>query len=119
MDELAVNASAPKTADFDRPADFDVSRFVRLPFQYGPAAEEFVATLSFDAESSWRAESLSAGQGVLENARDGVLWRVPARCLDRLLRFAIENGPGLSVVDPPAALARLREGLAETEVSHG
>ncbi len=122
IEGLAVETARPATPDFERPADFDVRSFVRLPFQYGPASEQFDAEVRFDASVAWRAESLAAGQGSLTEAGDGtgdVLWQVRAASLSRLLRFAIENGPGIQVTSPPDAGAALRSGLEEVVRAHG
>jgi len=118
MQSLVVNPSAPKTPDFERPPDFDVARFLRLPFQYGPDRAEFSAVLRFGSESKWRAAALSADQGTLEEDGDALVWTVTARSVDGLLRFAIENGPGIDVVGPAAALAALADGLGEVERVH-
>ncbi len=118
MGSLSVNAAAPKTADFVRPAGFDVATFVRLPFQYGQEADEFTAVIRFDVAAAWRARRVTAGQGELELAGDGVVWRVPARSQRRLLRFVIENGPGIQVVGPSELVQALRSGLEETGALH-
>jgi len=118
--ELSVDSARPATRDFERPDDFDVRRFVRLPFQYGPAGSEFEAELRFDARVAWRAESLGASADELTDSGDGQLtWRVTAASADRLLRFALENGPGIHVVAPESAGALLREGLGEVVRAHG
>jgi proteasome accessory factor B len=120
MSDIAVNASRPKSPDFERPAGFDVAAFARLAFQYGPAAEQFEAAVRFDVSSAWRAEQLASGHGTVERTPDcGALWRIPARDRARLLRFVIENGPGLSLAEPPEAAARLRRGMEEVVRLHG
>jgi proteasome accessory factor B len=118
MESVRVNERAPRSADFIRPADFDVSTYVRLPFQYGPDEAEFEAEIRFSATSSWRAPSLAAGHGDLHKDGDEVLWRVSARSEDALMRFTIENGPGLSIVRPPNLRARLESALDEVEALH-
>jgi proteasome accessory factor B len=116
---LSVESARPATPDFERPADFDVRRYVRLPFQYGPAADEFEAELCFDPTTAWRADSIVAGQGELSEAGDGSkVWRVRAASRERLLRFALENGPGIRIVGSPDLLAALREGLEEVVRAH-
>lgn len=118
MTDVVVNSAAPKSPDFERPADFDVSSYVRLPFQYGARAE-FVAELCFAASSAWKARMLSAGQGELATGQDGsVRWRVPARDARRLLRFAIENGPGVDVVGPADMIGEFDAGLAKVVSVH-
>lgn len=119
IEELSVDSARPATPDFVRPDGFDVRGFVRLPFQYGPSDAAFEAELHFDAASAWRAESLAAGQGTLEDASDGGrTWRVAARSRERLLRFVVEHGPGIRVVEPADLLGELRDGLEEVARAH-
>ncbi len=113
MSDIEVNRSRPKSPDFERPAGFDVASFVRLPFQYGPAESEFEALVRFDATALWRAASLAAGHGELKTDGDGALWRVVARSQPLLLRFVIDNGPGLQLVEPSNACTALDDGLKE------
>jgi proteasome accessory factor B len=120
MSDIAVNASRPKSPDFQRPADFDVASFSRLAFQYGPAAEQFEALIRFDASSAWRAEQLTGGHGTVERTPDGgALWRIAARDRSRLSRFVLENGPGLTLAEPPEAADAVRSGLEEVVRLHG
>ena len=120
MSDIEVNAAKPKSADFERPADFDVAGFSRLAFQYGPAAEQFEVVVAFEPQVAWRAESLAGGRGALERTPDGGAdWTVVARDRARLLRFVLENGPGLRLVEPPDASAALRDGLVEVIRAHG
>ena len=96
MSDIEVSAARPKSADFERPTDFDVAGFSRLAFQYGPLAEEFEAAIRFVPSAAWRAAALAGDHGALERTPDGgALWRIPARDRARLLRFVVENGPGL------------------------
>jgi predicted DNA-binding transcriptional regulator YafY len=119
MESVWTDSARLATRDFERPADFDVRSFVRLPFQYGPAAEQFEALVRFEPHAAWRAPGLAAGQGVLSAEEDGaVTWRVDASSRSRLLRFVIENGPGLSVVEPASAAAELAQRLGEVERAH-
>lgn len=119
VSDIEVNASKPKSPDFERPADFDVASFSRLAFQYGPASEEFEATVRFEPSAAWRAMSLADGHGAVEPEPDGgALWRIPARDQTRLQRFVLENGPGLTVLAPADAAARLRAGLEEVARVH-
>ncbi|HSK47611.1 MAG TPA: WYL domain-containing protein [Coriobacteriia bacterium] len=116
---LVVNASAPKSADFERPAGFDVAAFIRLPFQYGPESGEFVATLRLNRPASWRAAVLTGGRGDLTTDADVAVWTIAARDQQRLLRFVIENGPGIEVLGPPELLDSLRDGLRTARSHHG
>ena len=119
MREAVMNAKSPKSPDFERPSDFDVAAFTRLPFQYGPADEEFEAELRFATSCAWRAASLAAGHGDLTPDGAEVVWRVPVRSPEALLQFVIENGPGLRIAAPPALAGALAAALREVEVLHG
>ncbi len=103
--ELTVERSRPKSPDFERPADFDVAAFVRLPFQYGP--EKIDALLRLSSDAAWRLRGSIGVSGELSQKADGALWRVAARDGRRLLRWVVENGPGIELVSP----AELRESL--------
>ena len=119
MTDVRTNSHAPKTPDFERPEDFDVARYLRLPFQYGPSAATFEAVVRFEAAVAWRAPALSAGQGALNSEADGaVLWSVESRSMPRLLRFCIEHGPGLHVVSPSTARTDLARALDKVVSAH-
>lgn len=123
---LSVNAEKPRSADFERPEGFDVSDHIATPFQYGPAEAEFEAVLRFEPGVAWRAEKLSARNGTTLAEKDSsgvptgaVLWRLRARSAPRLLRFAIEQGPGVSIAEPAGLAEELRSGLTRVEALHG
>lgn len=116
---LAMEVARPKSPDFEPPADFDVSRFIGLPFQYGNG-EPFEARVRFDPAQAWRAEGLSAGSGQIERTADGsATWTVTARDERRLLRWIVENGPGLAPTSPPHLAEKLAESLAKVGALHG
>ena len=115
--DLSVNAKRPKSPDFVRPADFDVAGFIRLPFQYG--SEEFEATVRIAPEQAWRAQALTSGAGTLEPSGRAVVWRVAVRDSSRLLRWLVENGPGLELIEPESLVRRSRERMVETAALHG
>lgn len=118
MSDVSPNTSRPETPDFERPADFDVASFIGLPFQYGAAP--FEAVLAFEPSEAWRAEALTAGKGTLERGADnGAVWRVNARDRRRLLRWVVENGPGISVVEPTDLAKELDEGLRAAAAVNG
>ena len=120
MSDIEVDATRPKSVDFERPVDFDVAGFSRLPFQYGVPAEEFEAVVGFDPAASWRATTLTGGRGTLEFEADGsTVWRVSVRDRARLARFVLENGPGLTIAEPTDAAADLRTALEEVARVHG
>ncbi|MFA5844672.1 MAG: WYL domain-containing protein [Coriobacteriia bacterium] len=118
MGALAPNTGSRKTPDFDVEPGFDVADFARLPFQYGPTP--FEAVLRFSPDHAWRAPRLIEGRGSLEPDPDGSLtWRVQARSVDRLLRWVVENGPGVVLLEPERARARLCAGCSEVAARHG
>lgn len=119
MEDLAIEASRPGTPDFERPADFAVSSYVALPFQYGPAEDSFEAVIRFSAPVAWRAHSLTVGQGRLDSDGDEMLWRVPARSQNLLMRFVLENGPGVFIESPPELRERLLAGIESVVSLHG
>ncbi len=117
IDELEVNAARPKTPDFERPADFDVRTFIALPFQYGP--DHFDALITFEPSQAWRAPALTAGIGEMASRDDGsVAWTVSARDPERLMRWVVENGPGLCLTAPSPLADELRERLAAVAEAH-
>jgi len=120
MTRLSVNRTAPKTPDFEQPAGFDVARFISLPFQYGPETDGFIAVLGFDGSAAWKAERITHGQGTLTPDGNGnIRWEVPARSATQIARFMIENGPGLTLVAPPAAIEHLQAGMQKVVTLHG
>ena len=119
MTAIEVNGQRPKSPDFERPEGFDVASFVRLPFEYGPAASEFEALVQFEPSSAWRAGALSAGHGSLETEGDCMVWRVAARSQSRLMRFVVDSGPGVRLVGPPETVSALGVGLDEVIRLHG
>lgn len=119
MTDLEPNSRAPKSPDFKRPEEFDVSRFVRLPFQYGPADSEFTAVIRFAPGAAWRAAAVTAGHGTLSQKDGAVEWSVSARDAAALLRFLVENGPGLEPLKPESLAGELAAGCARVEVLHG
>lgn len=119
MANLVPNTATPKTPDFDRPDDFDVATYLGLPFQYGSDDAEFEAVLVFGETAAWRARALASGRGVLRKMDcDSVEWRVMARSPQRLLRFAIGNGPGISIAAPPELADLQRRLLSEVVAAH-
>lgn len=114
-----VNAAKPKQPDFERPVDFAIHNFVRLPFQYGDASAQFDALLLFQPSQAARAGRVTAGHGSTLTREDGsVEWSVTARSTAALARFVIENGPGLSLIGPEPAVAELREGVRRAEAAN-
>ncbi len=121
MSDLAVNASKPKSPDFERPADFDVASFIGLPFQYGPG-EPFEVTIEFDPGVVWRAEGLTAGFGTLARNGEGddasATWTVTARDRRRVMRWVVANGPGIHISSPEDLRGELLIGLTEVVNAH-
>jgi proteasome accessory factor B len=117
--DIETNTAKPKSPDFERPEGFDVARYSRFAFQYGASSAEFAARIRFAPSAAWRAQALTAGQGELQRSADGgAEWLIPARNADRLARFVPENGPGLTLIAPADAAARLRAGLEEVARLH-
>jgi len=117
LSDLVVNSARPKSRDYERPADFDVSAYIRLPFQFGD--EPFEAVLRIDADITWRAQAITAGQGcVTEDPSGGLTWTVAARDRNALLRWVVENGPGISIIEPPDLARGLAEGFARVVKRH-
>lgn len=118
MSTVVPNGSKPETPDFERPATFDVARYAHLPFQFGNEPP-FEARLRFVPEAAWRVRALTGGHGSTETQPDGsVVWTVETTSHDRLLRFVLENGPGISVEAPDALRAELAERLAAVVMLH-
>ncbi len=118
MSGLVVEPTRPKTPDFERPADFDVTVHLRLPFQYGE--ETIEATIRIDPEHAWRLDTLTGGRGHASPQEDGsVLWDVTVRDPDRLSRWLVEQGPGLVPVAPGRLVDRLASGLRRVVRTHG
>ncbi|MDP2401009.1 MAG: WYL domain-containing protein [Actinomycetota bacterium] len=116
---LSVNVARPKSPDFVRPQDFRVETFVRQPFQYG--SDDLTVTIDFDPGVAWRADALlGAGPGEERDGGESSVRRtVHVRDRQRLLRWLVENGPGLSVVSPPDLAEELRSGLTLAVEAHG
>lgn len=113
-----VVAPRPKTPDFEPPADFDVSRYMVMPFQFGARTVEAVVGLTGPAAR--RATALTAGQGSLTRRVDGsFVWRVAVASPDLFARWIVAAGPGVSVLGPPELAGRLRSGLEEVVRLHG
>jgi len=119
MADIEVSAVRPKSHDFEPPEDFDVTSFVRLPFQYGPDGSQFEAAIRFESSALWRMDAVCAGHGRTERDGDGVLWTVSARSARRLEQFVIDSGPGLRLVGPRDAVEALDQGLEEVLRIHG
>lgn len=117
VEGLTVEEARPKTPDFERPADFDVNRWMLAPFQYGPHRTEGVVRLSGPAAA--RAEALAAGQGALEPQEDGtVLWRVGVADPQLFARWAADAAPGVAILEPSEARQALLAGLRKAVEAH-
>lgn len=117
--EARPNQVKPRTPDFEPPPGFDVSDHVSLPFQIG-TQRPVEALVRFSPAAAWRAGSVSAGHGRLERNDDGsVDWHVAVASLERFAAFVVENGPGLQVLAPPAAIETLETGLEKAATAHG
>lgn len=118
MRDLMIEQRRPKSPDFERPDDFNVSTFMLLPFQFGSHAAE--ATLRFTGAAAHRATALAAGQGALTHAADGsVTWHVAMADETRLASWIVANGPGIEPVAPDSLRAALSAGLRKVVALHG
>lgn len=118
-DDVVVEPRAPKSPDFDRPADFDIASYTRLPFQYGNAEQGFEAVLEFDAAAATRAPAIAGGHGVFTRDSSRLLWRVEARSVRALAQFVVEHGPGIRLVAPPDAATLMPSLLRKAVQAHG
>ncbi len=115
---LSVNATAPKTPDFERPDWFSVAEYSLLRFQYG--SETFEAVVHFSAEDAWRASRLSGSTGTIEEQPDGsALWRLEAADARGLAAWCVEHGPGIVPLEPATVVNAYRMGLREVLDRHG
>jgi proteasome accessory factor B len=118
MDDLTIEPSRPKTPDFERPEGFDVSRFMLMPFQFGPERHE--AVLRLTGPAARRAVALTAGQGTLTQAADGaIVWRIPVADESLLARWVVDNGPGIETTAPDSLRETLASGLRKVVELHG
>lgn len=117
MRGIAVNAGRPKTPDFERPEGFDVARWMVMPFQFGP--ERHAATLRLRGQAARRATAITAGQGELAPDGSGFLWHIRVADERLLARWAMENGPGIDVVEPASLRDELERGLRKVVELHG
>lgn len=115
--DMRPNPRAPRTPDFERPADFDVAAFTALPFQYGSAGP-ITVRLRLTGDAARRSADLCAGKGTLSAEGDSLSWVVDTRNTDRLLRWAIENGPGISIIEPAALADEMSVRLSALAESH-
>lgn len=117
MEDVAV-APRPKSPDFEPPADFDVARYMLMPFQYGPRVLDAVVRLTGPAAR--RAAALTAGQGSLAaDSNAAYVWRVPVANPLLFARWAAAAGPGVQIVGPRDLADAVREGLEEVVRLHG
>jgi len=117
MRDVAVNAQRPKTPDFEPPVDFDVASCMLMPFQYGPKTRD--AVLHLAGPAGRRAPAITAGQGTLTSDGGACFWRVPVADETLLARWIVENGPGITVVEPASLRETLAAGLQRVAASHG
>lgn len=117
LSDLAPNVTRPKSPDFERPEDFDVATYIRLPFQFGD--DSFDAVLRFEPEILWRLPSLLGSRGKTTTATDGSkTWEIAASSKKRLLRWTVENGPDISIKAPPTLVKDLSEALGSVVKLH-
>jgi predicted DNA-binding transcriptional regulator YafY len=83
-------------ASFELPDDFDIARWVELPFRLsGKAERDAVARLRISARSPEKPETITFGKGSLEPQEDGSwIWGIayPSAALAKLVAYALEHG---------------------------
>lgn len=114
---MKPNSRAPRTPDFERPADFDVAAFTALPFQYG-STDPVTVRLRLTGDAARRSADLCAGKGSLSVDGDSLTWEVGVRNTERLLRWVIENGPGIRITHPKALADEMAARLSALAESH-
>ena len=102
---LATGAKGPEFEE----RSFELDEWFGLPFQFGD--EEFEAVIRFSANAAWRAQHVCMGKGRLEEQGNEVLWHVSARDTENLVKWCVEAGPGVSIVQPVRARIVYEEGL--------
>ena len=87
-----------------------------LPFQYGE--QRVVGKAYFSPRIAYRAQTLTRARGELADHGAGKLWTVGVADPAAFARWAVENGPGILVVEPPEAARIVREGLERASRTH-
>lgn len=111
---VTVNSTRAKEPDFEVPPDFDVADHVRAPWEIGERS--FEVRLRFEPRlAGWARAGLAGLARSVATAEDGALEiALEARDEQRLLRWVLSFGTGVTIVDPPALRSLARDRLNET-----
>lgn len=108
MSNIRINSTNPKSPDFEeRP--FDVTEYFGLPFQFGE--EDAIARIRLEDAAAWRAAQLTMGLGELEPDDDSYVWTIRYKDSRALAQWCIENGSGITILEPETARQEYRDGL--------
>lgn len=101
------------------PRDFDVERYLFLPFDFAPD-EGDEALFRFPAGiGEGELTALTHGHGALERREDGWLWRVTVRDMDAAASFALAHAHmGMRPVSPDALLACWKTRIEKAVSAH-
>jgi proteasome accessory factor B len=119
MEEVHPNATAPKTPDYEVPADFDLRSYVdRRPWELeGEAVVEADVRFRFPA-SIW-AERNGEGEVVREEPGGAVVRRFQVRTPNPFLRWTLSFAGEAEIVAPPELVSAFRAMAAEVAAVHG
>ena len=107
-------------ARFTLPDDFSVERWMQLPFRLSNAPRDHEASVLIPEERSFEVEKITRGKGSLEPTADGrLLWKItyPTAQLDRLVRYALEQGLSFAA-DSAREQTALRNVLEKVAAAH-
>ena len=105
---------------FTLPDDFSVERWRQLPFRLSSEPRDRESCLLIPATRAPEAVEITRGKGTIEPCEDGtLLWKIPypSGLLDRLVRYALEQGLSFTG-DSPVERSAWRHALEEVVHSH-
>lgn len=126
MRRVQVSTRVSAGPDFP-PRPFRLSEHYLLPFQLGECSMH--ATVRFAASCAWRAPALTRHRGTLTSqaaeavtaqpdahtGEQALLWHIEAADVERLARWCIENGPGITPLAPRALCDAYRRAPLKAE----
>lgn len=116
---VTVNASKPKTPDYEIPADFRIEEAVgSQPWEHRFHAPEKVRVV-LTQELARLADRLFPGSSVVERREGATELEVAATYVDGLVRYALSLGPDCRVTAPAGARGRWRQMAERTLAVHG
>lgn len=105
---LTLNASRPRSADFEVPKDFSLERYIANQ----PWEHRFHEPVQVELELSGQAARIASGLFPGARSEPAAAGRtrigLPVTYLDGLLRFALSLAPDCRVVSPPDAVDRFQ-----------